>query len=255
MTRTIVVTGSASGIGLATTEQIEAGGDRVIGVDLADAEVNADLSTPGGRTTAAEGIRAASGGSIDGFVGYAGVGPTTPDIALLTTVNYFGQIALLDAVRPMLVAGNQPAVVIVSSIAPMVSPSDEASAVAMVEGDETLAVELTRAHGSKPVAYSTSKLATLRAGRQRAPEWIDDGVRVNVLAPGNTTTPMTDDALADAELGPIMKSIPVPIGAWAEPAAIADAAVWLLSDGSRYVVGSVLVVDGGVDALVRPGLV
>lgn len=46
MTRTIVVTGSASGIGQAVVQRLLAQGDRVIGIDLHHAEVTADLAGP-----------------------------------------------------------------------------------------------------------------------------------------------------------------------------------------------------------------
>jgi NAD(P)-dependent dehydrogenase (short-subunit alcohol dehydrogenase family) len=249
---TVAVTGSASGIGRATEELLEADGVTVIGVDVAGADVEADLSTATGRADAATAIAAACGGVLDGFVGYAGVGPTVADIELLTSVNYFGQVDLLVAVKPLLAAAANPAAVVVSSIAPMVSACDDDSVEAMLAGDEERALALTVKHGDYGVAYSSSKLATLKFGRELAIAWIADGIRVNVLAPGNTTTPMTDTTLADAELGPMMRAIPVPVGRWAAPADIAEAACWLLSERSRYVVGSTLVVDGGIDAAARP---
>jgi NAD(P)-dependent dehydrogenase (short-subunit alcohol dehydrogenase family) len=250
--RTVVVTGSSSGLGRATKELLEADGVRVIGVDVADADVGVDLSNAAGRAEAALAIAELCDGTVDGFVGYAGVGPTVADIALLTSVNYFGQIDLLLAVKPLLAAAVKPVVVVVSSIAPMVSESDEDSVAAMLAGDEERAIALTVKHDDHSVAYSSSKLATLKFGRKLAVEWIAEGIRVNVLAPGNTTTPMTEAALADPELGPVMRGIPVPVGQWADPTDVAEAARWLLSDRSRYVVGSLLVVDGGIDALARP---
>lgn len=252
---TVAVTGSASGLGRATKQLLEADGVRVIGVDIARADVVADLSSVAGRAVAAEGIGAACGGVLDGFVGYAGVGPTVNDISLLTSVNYFGQMDLLAAVKPLLLAASRPAVVVVSSVASMVSASDAESVAAMVAGDELGALELTARHADTAMAYSSSKLAALQAGRQMALDWIAEGVRVNILAPGCATTPMTDAALADPEMGPLMQGMPIPIGAWAQPEEIAEAARWLLSDSSRYVVGSVLVVDGGIFALTHPALV
>jgi NAD(P)-dependent dehydrogenase (short-subunit alcohol dehydrogenase family) len=250
--RSIAVTGSASGIGLATKRRLEESGVRVIGVDRADANVVADLSTHAGREAALEGIRKACDGVLDGFIGYAGVGPTIGDIALLTSVNYFGQMDLLTGLKPLLAVGDNSAVVIVSSVAPLLSPFDDASVAAMTDGDEPRAIALTMQHGDAGKAYSSSKLAVLRSGRKLAVAWIAEGIRINILAPGNTATPMTDDALADPNFKQAMQSVPVPIGAWAQPADIAEAACWLLSESSRYVVGSVLVVDGGTDALVRP---
>lgn len=252
MNRTVVVTGSSSGLGLATKQALESGGVRVIGVDLDGADVSADLSDPAGRVRAAAAVGDLSGGVIDGYVGYAGVGPSVPDIGLLTSVNYFGQVELLVALRPQLAAAAKPTVVVVSSIAPMVQGVDEESAEAMLAGDETRAIELTVKHGDHGIAYNTSKLATLKFGRRIAPVWIAGGIRVNVIAPGTTVTPMTEIAMADPEIARLMNENPAPIHRWAQPSDIADAACWLLSEGSRYVVGSVLVVDGGIDAAARP---
>jgi NAD(P)-dependent dehydrogenase (short-subunit alcohol dehydrogenase family) len=249
--RVIVVTGSSSGLGRATKSVLEADGIRVIGVDVNGAEITADLAKPEGRRKAAEAISEASGGVVDGYIGYAGVGPDA-DIGLLTSVNYFGQINLLVALKPLLAKAVKPTVVVVSSIAPMVQGIDEDSLDAMLEGDEQRAVELTVKHGDNGIAYNTSKLATLKFGRRIAPVWIADGIRVNVIAPGTTVTPMTEVAMADPVIAALMDENPAPINRWAQPDDIADAARWLLSDASRYVVGSVLVVDGGIDAAARP---
>jgi len=45
----VIISGSASGIGMATREKLESQGDRIIGIDIRDAEIIADLSTPEGR--------------------------------------------------------------------------------------------------------------------------------------------------------------------------------------------------------------
>ena len=72
--RTIVVTGSASGVGAATRDRLVGEGHRVIGVDLHDAEIVADLGTPEGRQNVIAEVRARSGGAIEGLVTFAGVG-------------------------------------------------------------------------------------------------------------------------------------------------------------------------------------
>ena len=91
-------------------------------------------------------------------------------------------------------------------------------------------------------------MAVARAARRRSVEWIKDGIRLNVLAPGNSLTPLTQAALDDPEIGPLMRGLPVPFGRWAENEEIADVALWLLGHGSRYLVGSWIAVDGGTDA-------
>ena len=95
------------------------------------------------------------------------------------------------------------------------------------------------------LGYSTSKMAVARAACWRAVEWIKDGIRLNVIAPGNSLTPLTQAALDDPEIGPLMRGLPVPFGRWAENEEIADVALWLLGHGSRYLVGSWIAVDGG----------
>ena len=56
--RTVVITGSASGMGAATKARLEAAGDKVIGIDIKDADVVADLGTPEGRQAAIDGVAA-----------------------------------------------------------------------------------------------------------------------------------------------------------------------------------------------------
>ena len=93
---TCVVSGSASGIGAGTRERLERDGHRVIGIDLRDAEVEADLSMPEGRAAAIRATLEKCEGRIDRLVLSAGVGEMVP-IHLVTSVNYFGSIVLLDA--------------------------------------------------------------------------------------------------------------------------------------------------------------
>jgi NAD(P)-dependent dehydrogenase (short-subunit alcohol dehydrogenase family) len=137
----------------------------------------------------------------------------------------------------------------VSSCAATVAPVDDALVAACLEGDEARAAAQVGAGG---VAYASVKLALARWVRRTAPAWAADGVRLNALAPGNTLTPLTETTLADPEIGPLMRAIPMPVGRWAQPEEIAAAAHWMLSEHSSFMVGSVLFVDGGTDALVRP---
>lgn len=246
--RTIALTGSASGIGAATRAALEADGHRVIGVDLRDAEVVADLGTADGRADAIAGVLQACDGTLDGYGGFAGV-PATVEAPLLTTVSYFGSVAMLDGLREALTRGDQPSALAVSSCAATVAPVDDGLVETLLGGDEAAAIAQSTDSG---VTYASVKLALARWTRRQAPAWAADGVRLNALAPGNTHTPLTQVTLDDPDLGPLMREIPVPVGQWAEPPQIAAAAQWLLSPAASFVVGSVVFVDGGTDALVRP---
>ncbi|WP_218040178.1 hypothetical protein [Actinomadura sp. WMMB 499] len=101
---TFAVTGSASGMGAATRDVLTGAGHTVIGVDLREADVIADLGTPAGRASAVAEVLARSGGALDGVAAVAGVGvgPNTADSAAVMSIDYFGPVALLDGLRPAL---------------------------------------------------------------------------------------------------------------------------------------------------------
>ena len=92
MARTMVVTGAASGIGKATAELLRQQGDTVIGVDIRDADITADLGTPEGRASLVEQVKQKSGGTIDGILAIAGLAAPIP---ATVSVNFFGMIATL----------------------------------------------------------------------------------------------------------------------------------------------------------------
>src|SRR5690606_21909213 len=85
---TIVITGSAGGIGRATRALLAADGHQVIGVDVRDAEVEADLSTAGGRRAMVREVEDACGGVLDGLVVAAGL--QNDDGPAVVSINYFG---------------------------------------------------------------------------------------------------------------------------------------------------------------------
>lgn len=101
---TYAVTGSASGMGAASAARLRAAGHRVIGVDLRDADVVADLGTAEGRAHAVREVIRLAGGRLDGVAAVAGVGPQMRDAGVVASINYFGPVALLNGLRPALEA-------------------------------------------------------------------------------------------------------------------------------------------------------
>src|SRR5262249_44796500 len=97
--RTYVITGSASGIGAATAKRLVDDGHRVIGVDLHDADVIADLATRDGRAALVDGVRAATDGCIDAIIAGAGISSGDP---VTVSINFFGAVATLEGLRPFL---------------------------------------------------------------------------------------------------------------------------------------------------------
>ena len=249
---THVITGAASGIGAATRARLEADGHRVIGIDLRDAEVIADLSTPDGRRSAVEAVKGIIE-EIAGVVTCAGIaGSTGGDSRLMVSLNYFGAVEVIRGLRPLLASGS--AVVTISSNSVTAQPGWSTElAEACLAHDEDTARSI--AAGLESVwTYPASKAAIAYWTRMEAvkPEWAGAGIRLNTVAPGLIATPMTEAIRQDAELGPLLDVYPSPIGRAGEPTEVAATIAFLLSARSSLLVGSVLFVDGGTDALFRP---
>lgn len=250
------VTGSASGMGAAVARKLRALGHTVVGVDIAGAEVTADLSAVEGRRAAATGVLAACEGRLDGAVLAAGVGPTPGTERVITEVNYLGVVELLDAWRSALAATERAKVVVFSSNSTTTVPAVPRRAVrALLAGDSDRALRAYRIFGrnAPAMAYAASKIAVSRWVRREAvsQQWAGAGIRLNALAPGAIRTPMLERQLSTPAEARAVRSFPVPIGGFGDPDQIADWAVFMLSDAADFLCGSVIFVDGGSDAFFR----
>jgi len=247
-----VVTGSAGGIGGAIRERIEAEGHDVIGVDVRDAEVHADLATVDGRRAAIDEIGRIAGHALDGLVVAAGIGGSTgAPSSLVGRVNYFGAVTLLDGLRPLLERGDHPAAVAIASNSASAVPFDDPTLVDLLLADNEEGAAAVAAGMDGEIVYAQSKLALARAVRRRVQEWGDAGVRLNAVAPGPVLTPLTQQALDHPVTGPLIRQYPIPLGRWGEKEEIAES-VWFLLATATWVHGAVLYVDGGTDALLNP---
>ena len=123
---------------------------------------------------------------------------------------------------------------------------------ACLAGDEAAARMAADASGSV-TAYPATKLAITRWCRNQAPglDWAGVGIRLNVLAPGAVETPLLAATKADPLLGPLFEGFPVPIGRNGSADELAGTVAFLLGPDARFLVGSVLVVDGGTEAQLR----
>jgi NAD(P)-dependent dehydrogenase (short-subunit alcohol dehydrogenase family) len=253
-TRTVVVTGSASGIGAAIAARCAAGGARVIGVDLHGADVVADLGTAAARRAAVEAVGERCDGALDGLVTCAGLGgkPSRPG-STVASVNYFGSVELLTGLRPLLTAGEGASAVAISSNSTTIQPGIPNDVVAAcLEGDEERARALADAAGSL-AAYPATKLAIAHWVRRNAtgPTWVGAGIRLNAVAPGLVETALAVEQREDPFVGPIIANFPIPVGRGGRPEEIAALVDLLLGPEGGFFCGSVLFIDGGSDALLR----
>jgi len=255
---TYAITGSASGMGRETAQRLRGDGHTVIGVDIKDADIIADLSTPQGRKQAADGVVAASGGKLDGAVLAAGLGPIPrrDRPRQIAQVNYLGVVELLSAWRPALAAAERAKVVVVSSNSSTTIPAVPRRTVrALLAHDADKAVRSVKLFGKAAPAmmYAASKIAVSRWVRRHAvlPERAGAGVRLNALAPGAIMTPLLQEQLSTPSEAKAIWSFPIPVGAFGQAAHMADWMCFMLSDSADFLCGSIVFVDGGSDAYFR----
>lgn len=250
------VTGSASGMGKQAADKLRAAGHTVIGVDLRDADVVANLSTPDGRAAAAEQVLALCAGRLDGAVLAAGIGPTPKATRLILQVNYFGVVELLEALRPALAATGTAKVVVIGSNSATTVPAVPRAAIrALLAGKAAKAARRLSLFGpgAPSLAYAASKIAVSRWVRRQAvqPSWAGAGIRLNALAPGAIMTPLLEKQLADPLQAEAVRRFPVPVGGFGDPSQLGDWMLFMLSDAAEFLCGSVIFVDGGSDAYFR----
>jgi NAD(P)-dependent dehydrogenase (short-subunit alcohol dehydrogenase family) len=244
---TIVVTGAAGGIGRATCARLDTDGHRVIGVDVRDAEIIADVGSATGRDAMVTAVERACRGTLDGLVAGAGVMGEEPAVV---SINYFGAVATLTGLRPMLARGTNPSAVAISSNSTTTQPAVPESFVeTCLTGDEGAALAAAEQCGFS--VYAGSKLALARWVRRQAVghDWIGAGVRLNAIAPGLIATPMTADSM-DFIMG-LGDVYPIPIARPGRPEEVASLLAYLLSPDAGFFCGSVVFMDGGSDAAVR----
>lgn len=254
MTRTYIVTGSASGIGKATCDVLSEQGHRVIGVDIANADVVVDLATPDGRSMLVREVTDLTDGVVDAVLAVAGLATPTPATA---AVNYFGTIATLTGLRPLLAKSPAPRAVAVSSMAALFPP-DEQLLVELRAENEAAALARAAALAEDPqtggLIYGTAKRALSQWIRRAAPtpEWAGASIALNAIAPGVVRTPMTAGLTATEEGSrQLAEMVPMPLNGFFAARDAAELLAWLTSEANAHLCGQVIYIDGGSDAVMR----
>lgn len=253
--RTYVITGAASGIGAATSALLKERGEKVIGVDIHDADINADLSTTAGRKTAVKGVIQISGGRIDSIIACAGL---VHSIAKTVSVNFFGVTQMLTELLPILKESSAPRVAITSSMSSLfpISPELVDSMLANdEEGALAIAQDLVNQGPEKAgLIYGSTKRAISRWVRRECikPDWAGAGIPLNAIGPGMVETPMIGRMIATAESrATIDAMVPMPLNYYLKPRQVAYLLAWLTSQENTHTTGQTIYIDGGADATIR----
>lgn len=251
MARRILVTGAASGIGKATVERLRAAGDEVIGVDLRNAEIEADLGTADGRAHMVAEAGRLSGGVLDGVLAGAGISNWERPRETVA-INFFGAVATLEGLRPFLAKSQRPRAVGICSTSLMLPGNAEVVETLLADRE---AEAMDKAAAAPATTYFDTKraLATwIRRAAQR-PEWAGEGILLNGVGPGVIATPLATPLFSQPEMvEAIAKSNPMAVKGFAAAEEVAELLGFLLGFENHYLLGQIIFIDGGTDCILRP---
>lgn len=254
------VTGGSSGIGAKTVEYLRAQGHLVYNIDMKGGDINANLATPEGRRHVSDELHRLCENGLDGLVCCAGVSASCGNLKLMISVNYFGAQVLCEKCFDLLQMRRGYCVVVSSNtISQGVLRRDVVDALNNGDGegrDEERVLRLVEnydvAANCHPI-YVATKYAIARWVRRVSSDWAAHGVHINAIAPGNVATAMT--AKLEGPMWEACLALPIPIHYHEErlmdPADIAAAICFLVSQQSHGLNGVVLFCDGGTDALLN----
>lgn len=226
--KTVLITGAAQGIGLASVEAFVQAGAQVIATDVNDTLL---MALDGREQITCRFVRdvVKAVGPIDILFNCAGIvhsgtilEMSDADLAFGLDLNVLAQIRTIRAVLPQMLERGDGCIINMATVA------------SSVKGVANRA------------AYSISKAAVIGLTKSVAADYVDKGIRVNAIAPGTVDSPSLHErwkATGDFEAARKAFIARQPIGRIGQPEEIADLAVYLA--GATYTTGQVHVIDGG----------
>ena len=239
-----IITGGASGIGLATARRFAAEGARVVVADLADDAGSALAAEIGGTYVHVDVADEASVqamytrvvevyGGVDILFNNAGISPADDDSILTTGLDAWRRVQDVNLTSVYLCCKYGIPLLLERGGGSIINT---ASFVAML-GSAT-----------SQVSYTASKGGVLSMSRELGVQFARQGVRVNALCPGPVNTPLLRELFAKDPERAARRLVHVPMGRFAEPEEIASAVLFLASDDASFITSSTFLVDGGIGA-------
>jgi NAD(P)-dependent dehydrogenase (short-subunit alcohol dehydrogenase family) len=244
-----IITGAASGIGLATARRFSAEGAKVVVADLNEATGTAIANEIGGTFVSVnvsneDSVKAMYDSVIDTYGGIdvlfnnAGISPDDDDSILTTGLEAWQRVQDVNltsvylcckyGIPHLLERGGGSIINTASFVAVMGSATSQ-------------------------VSYTASKGGVLAMSRELGVQFARQGIRVNALCPGPVNTPLLQELFAKDPERAARRLVHIPAGRFAEPDEIAGAVLFLASDDSSFVNASTFLVDGGISgAYVTP---
>jgi NAD(P)-dependent dehydrogenase (short-subunit alcohol dehydrogenase family) len=242
--RVAVVTGAASGIGLATARRLAAEGADVVCADIDAEGAKAAASEVRGMPFAVDVTSEAAVtamyrhvwdryGRLDVAFHNAGISPPEDDSILTTGVETWRRVQEVNLTSVYLCC---------RAAIPYMRRQGRGSIV------NTASFVAVLGAATSQISYTASKGAVLAMTRELGVQFAREGIRVNALCPGPVNTPLLKELFASDPQRAARRLVHVPMGRFAEPEEIAAAAAFLASDDASFITASTFLVDGGISA-------
>jgi NAD(P)-dependent dehydrogenase (short-subunit alcohol dehydrogenase family) len=238
--RVAVVTGAASGIGLATSRRLAAEGATVVTVDLTDTAelarelggdpVVADIADEAAVQALYAGVKNRHG-RVDVAFHNAGISPPDDDSILQTGLDAWERVLRVNTTSVYLGCKYALPIMLEQGRGSIINT---ASFVALMGA------------ATSQIAYTASKGGVLAMSRELGVQFARQGVRVNALCPGPVATPLLMELFAKDPQRAARRLVHIPMGRFAQPEEIAAAVAFLASDDASFITASQFIVDGGI---------
>ncbi|MGH3566874.1 MAG: 3-oxoacyl-ACP reductase [Pseudonocardia sp.] len=247
--RTAVVTGGASGIGLATVARLAAEGAQVVVADVdTDPGIAAAAAVDGlfVRTdvTSETDVQALFAtavqnyGRVDVAFHNAGISPPEDDSILTTGLDVWHRVQEVNLTSVYLCC---------RAVLPHMQRQGKGAIVNMASFVAVMGAATSQ------ISYTASKGGVLAMTRELGVQFAREGIRVNALCPGPVNTPLLRELFAADPERAARRLVHVPMGRFAEPEEIAGTVAFLASDDASFITASTFLVDGGISgAYVTP---
>jgi NAD(P)-dependent dehydrogenase (short-subunit alcohol dehydrogenase family) len=247
--RVAVITGAASGIGLAAARRLADEGARVVVADVNEQAGKEAADAVGGMfvktdVTSEDDVRSLyevacdRHGHIDIAFNNAGISPPDDDSILSTGLDAWRRVQEVNLTSVYLCCKH---------VIPYMQRQGKGSVI------NTASFVATMGAATSQISYTASKGGVLAMSRELGVQFAREGIRVNALCPGPVNTPLLQELFAKDPERAARRLVHIPMGRFAFAREIANAALFLASDESSYVTASTFMVDGGLSgAYVTP---